>query len=146
MSTNINKICLFAGNFVPQGWASCNGQNDTPKVPNLVFNTFKDWHGQMHDATMPYICCKNSNEDAAESFMGQVMAFSGNFVPMGWHKCDGTLFIIDDNGALFSILNTTYGGDGTTTFSLPNMKDIYTSNNQAIKYIICIEGRFPSRP
>lgn len=57
-----------------------------------------------------------------EPFIGQVMAFGGNFAPRGWALCDGQLLAISQNDALFSILGTTYGGDGRTTFGLPDLR------------------------
>lgn len=48
--------------------------------------------------------------------------FAGNFAPRGWAFCDGRLLAISQNSALFSILGTTYGGDGRTSFALPDMR------------------------
>ena len=48
--------------------------------------------------------------------------FAGNFAPRGWAFCDGQLLSIASNTALFSILGTTYGGDGRTTFGLPDLR------------------------
>ncbi len=58
----------------------------------------------------------------SEPFIGQVMVFAGNFPPRGWAFCDGSLLAISQNSALFSILGTTYGGDGRTTFGLPDLR------------------------
>jgi microcystin-dependent protein len=57
-----------------------------------------------------------------EPFIGQVMMFAGNFAPRDWALCNGQLMSIAQNSALFSILGTTYGGDGQTTFALPNLQ------------------------
>lgn len=57
-----------------------------------------------------------------EPFIGQIMQFGGNFAPRGWAKCDGQLLAISQYSALFSILGTTYGGDGVTTFALPDLR------------------------
>jgi len=57
-----------------------------------------------------------------EPFIGQIMLFAGNFAPRGWALCDGTLLSISEHSALFSILGTTYGGDGRTTFALPDLR------------------------
>ena len=59
---------------------------------------------------------------AQECFIGEVRMFAGNFAPRGWALCDGQLLSINSNTALFSILGTTYGGDGRTTFGLPGMR------------------------
>ena len=58
----------------------------------------------------------------AEPFLGEVRWFAGNFAPRGWAFCDGQLLSISQNTALFSILGTTYGGDGRTTFGLPDVR------------------------
>ncbi|MBL8242469.1 MAG: phage tail protein [Bryobacterales bacterium] len=58
----------------------------------------------------------------SEPFIGQIMIFGGNFPPKGWAFCDGSLMAISQNTALFSILGTMYGGDGRTTFGLPDLR------------------------
>jgi len=63
------------------------------------------------------------SEDAvSEPFLGQIKMFGGNFAPRGWALCDGQLLSINANQSLFSILGTTYGGDGRTTFGLPELR------------------------
>ncbi|GAA6146121.1 phage tail protein [Thalassolituus maritimus] len=59
---------------------------------------------------------------AAEPFLGEVMWFAGNFCPRGWASADGQLMAISQNSALFSLLGTMYGGDGRTTFGLPDLR------------------------
>lgn len=58
----------------------------------------------------------------SEPYLGQVCMFAGNFAPRGWAFCQGQLLAISTNSALFSILGTTYGGDGQTTFGLPDLR------------------------
>jgi len=58
----------------------------------------------------------------ASPFIGQITLFAGNFAPRGWAFCNGQLLSISQNTALFSILGTTYGGDGRTTFGLPDLR------------------------
>lgn len=58
----------------------------------------------------------------ADPFIGQIVLFGGNFAPRGWALCDGQLLSIASNSALFSILGTIYGGDGRTTFALPDLR------------------------
>lgn len=57
-----------------------------------------------------------------EAFIGTVMMFAGNFAPRNWALCNGQILSIAQNSALFSILGTTYGGNGQTTFALPNLQ------------------------
>lgn len=59
---------------------------------------------------------------ASDPFIGQITMFGGNFAPRSWAFCDGQLLPISSNSALFSILGTTYGGDGRTTFGLPDLR------------------------
>jgi len=58
----------------------------------------------------------------AEPFIGEIRMFAGNFAPRGWAFCDGQLLAVSQNDALFSLLGTTYGGDGRTTFGLPDLR------------------------
>lgn len=60
-----------------------------------------------------------------DPFIGQIVMFGGNFAPRGWAFCDGQLLSIAQNSALFSILGTIYGGDGRTTFALPDLRGRY---------------------
>lgn len=59
----------------------------------------------------------------SDQFVGEIRIFSGTIVPAGWALCDGRLMQIAPNTALFSLLNNYYGGDGKTTFALPNLLD-----------------------
>ncbi len=58
----------------------------------------------------------------AEPFLGEIKMFGGNFAPVGYAQCNGQLLPISQNQALFSILGTTYGGDGRTTYALPDLR------------------------
>src|SRR5262249_5755841 len=55
-------------------------------------------------------------------FIGEIRMFAGNFAPVGWAFCNGALIPISENDALFNLIGTTYGGDGQTTFALPNLQ------------------------
>ena len=58
----------------------------------------------------------------SEPFIGQITMFAGNFAPRNWAFCDGQLLAVSQNDALFSLLGTIYGGDGRTTFGLPELR------------------------
>ena len=58
----------------------------------------------------------------ASPFLAEIRIFTGNFAPRGWALCNGQLLPISQNTALFSLLGTTYGGDGKSTFALPNLQ------------------------
>jgi microcystin-dependent protein len=59
---------------------------------------------------------------AQESMLAEIRLFAGNFAPRGWVACEGQLIPISQNTALFSLLGTMYGGDGRTTFALPDLR------------------------
>ena len=58
----------------------------------------------------------------ADPFLGEIRIFAGNFAPKGWALCDGQLLSVSQSDALFSLLGTTYGGDGRTTFAVPDLR------------------------
>jgi microcystin-dependent protein len=58
----------------------------------------------------------------SDQFVAEIRVFAGNFPPNGWAFCDGQLLPISQNPALFSLLGTTYGGNGTSNFALPNFQ------------------------
>lgn len=58
----------------------------------------------------------------SEPFVGEIRMFAGNFAPRGWAFCDGQLLAVTSNEALFSLFGTIYGGDGRTTFGLPDLR------------------------
>ncbi len=65
---------------------------------------------------------ENTTSSSLEPFIGEIIMFGGTFAPRGWTFCDGQLLPIAQHTALFSILGTTYGGDGRTTFALPDLR------------------------
>jgi microcystin-dependent protein len=58
----------------------------------------------------------------SQPFLGEIRMFAGNFAPAGWAFCDGQLLPIVENDALFTLIGTTYGGDGEETFALPDLR------------------------
>lgn len=58
----------------------------------------------------------------SEGFLGQIIWFAGNFNPRNWEFCNGQLLAINNHQSLYSLLGTTYGGDGRTTFALPDLR------------------------
>jgi microcystin-dependent protein len=58
----------------------------------------------------------------SQPYVGEIRLFAFNFAPAGWAACDGQLLDPDENDALFQLIGTTYGGDGTTTFALPDLR------------------------
>ena len=109
---------------------------------------------------------------AQDTMIAEVKLFAGNFAPRGWAFCEGQLLPIAQNQALFSILGKTYGGDGRTTFALPDLRGRVpvgagtgsgldpvilgqkassggsgkvTMSSLGMHYIIALQGVFPSR-
>lgn len=58
----------------------------------------------------------------SDPIVGEIRPFAGNYAPVGWHLCDGTLLDINTYQALYSLIGTTYGGNGSTTFGLPDFR------------------------
>jgi microcystin-dependent protein len=77
-----------------------------------------------------------------EPTLGQIQAFAFDFAPMGWALCQGQLMPIPDNTALFQLIGTTYGGDGKTTFALPNLAPMASGGPF---YCIALVGVMPKR-
>lgn len=73
----------------------------------------------------------NSTAFAFEPFLGEIRWVGFNFAPRGWEFCNGQLLPISENSALFSLLGTTYGGDGRTTFALPDVRGRVMTHNGA---------------
>jgi len=108
---------------------------------------------------------------AQEAFVGEIKLFAGNFAPRGWAFCHGQVLPISSNEALFSLIGTTYGGNGVQTFNLPDLRGatalgagtrpgsselrqgavVNLSGNSSelkgvgLNYIICLQGIYPSR-
>lgn len=78
-----------------------------------------------------------------EAFLGQIQLLPYNFAPQGWALCEGQLLKISQNTALYSLIGTAYGGDGTKTFALPNLKGKGPCAD--LNYYIALEGAFPAR-
>src|ERR1700759_3805568 len=58
----------------------------------------------------------------AQPYVGEIRIFAGNFAPAGWMFCEGQLLPISENETLFQLIGTTYGGDGESTFALPDLR------------------------
>lgn len=98
-------------------------------------------------AVMCFILCANPGTALAGSypFVGEVETFAFDFCPQGWSTVNGQLLPISQNTALFSLLGTTYGGDGLTTFALPTAKPVFTATGAVLLQCIALQGVFPSR-
>lgn len=77
-------------------------------------------------AALPFLNSKvQAHETAvrgADPYLGAIVPFAGNFAPLGWALCNGQLLLISEYDSLYSLIGTTYGGDGFTTFALPDLR------------------------
>lgn len=73
-------------------------------------------------ATMGLSLAYKPGAAQADPYIAEIKLFAGNFAPHGWALCNGQLLSISSNSALFAIIGTTYGGDGMTTFALPDLR------------------------
>ena len=82
-----------------------------------------------------------------EPYLGDIIIFAGNYEPRGWVFCRGQILSVTDNTALFSLLGNAYGGDGRTTFALPDLRDKCKLTNSCAngQYIIATQGDYPPR-
>lgn len=79
----------------------------------------------------------------SDFYVGEVRLFAGNFPPLDWAFCDGTLLSIAENPVLFDLIGTTYGGDGVTTYALPDLRGrtpVHQGNGGASTYVIGQQG------
>jgi len=79
-----------------------------------------------------------------DDFIGEVTVFAGNFAPRNHAFCEGQILKISGNEALYSLLGNKYGGDGRTSFALPNLAEAEKALNGA-RYIIALQGIYPAR-
>jgi microcystin-dependent protein len=77
------------------------------------------------------------------AFVGEIELFPFTFAPYGWLSCEGQILNINQYNALYALIGTQYGGDGRTTFALPNL--LGTEPVPNMKYYIATEGLFPQR-
>jgi microcystin-dependent protein len=85
--------------------------------------------------------CASFKEDSrmSEAYIGEIRSVGFNFPPVGWASCSGQLLAISDNPALFNLIGTTYGGNGQTTFALPNLMGripVHQGSNGTTTYVL----------
>jgi microcystin-dependent protein len=84
-----------------------------------------------------------------EPMLGEISLVPFTFAPQGWAFCDGQLLSVAKNQALFSLLGPSFGGDGTTTFALPNLQSqakLHFGEGTRLNYVIAVNGYFPMMP
>jgi microcystin-dependent protein len=87
-----------------------------------------------------------------DGFFAQIIYFAGNFAPLNWAFCAGQIMQISQNQALYSLLGNMYGGDGSTTFALPDLRETDAEGHKHLGFevgkpsaIICVNGMYPPR-
>lgn len=78
-----------------------------------------------------------------EDYLGNIQLFPYDFVPLGYMACNGASLSISQYSALYSLIGTTYGGDGSSNFNIPNMKG--EEPIPGLTYCICVSGIWPTR-
>src|SRR6201982_2731773 len=79
----------------------------------------------------------------AQPYVGEIRMFAGNFAPAGWMFCEGQLLPISENETLFNLIGTTYGGDGQSTFALPDLRGrvpVHMGTGKGITYTLAETG------
>jgi hypothetical protein len=121
--------------------------NSPTKVPGLNADRIDNLDSSAFLRSERFGGAQGSNEMSGGAGLGhpcalaEVTLFAGNFAPTGWDFAHGQIMRIDMNQALFSLLGTTYGGNGQTTFALPNLSGL---EPDGVNYIICVAGVYPS--
>lgn len=80
-----------------------------------------------------------------DPFLGDIELFAFDFEPIGWMFCEGQTLNIATNQALFSLIGTTFGGNGTTTFFLPDLRNALPMQGMGMHYCIAVQGIYPAR-
>lgn len=82
-------------------------------------------------------------EVSMDVFIGTIMLFPYDFTPSGWMPCEGQMLNINQYQALYALIGVKFGGNGSTTFALPNLKG--AEPLPYMRYFIAVQGLFPSR-
>lgn len=95
---------------------------DNPIVTKIEGDPLKNGHPNLESNSSVQSNPNFSGSRGANAFIGQIKIFAGNFAPRGWAFCNGQTLSISENQSLFSLIGTTYGGDGRSTFALPDLR------------------------
>lgn len=146
MSQYPNKVCLFAGDYAPEGWLPCNGKNGAPNLPPLTYE-LQGYNGKYQQKIQYIYRDANFPDEQYDLLIGLIIPFAGSFAPEYTLFCQGQKLKITDNQALFSVIGAKFGGDYTREFGLPNIPPILNtgSNKTPINYSIILQGAYPMR-
>lgn len=184
----VGQIAVVPFTFAPAGWMFCEGQllpiseyetlfmligttfggdgQETFALPDCRADRFSSegYHRGFEYQPLKYaislfgIFPVSGSGSPSDSYLGQITLFPLGFVPGGWAPCNGQIMPINQNQALFSLLGTMYGGNGMTTFALPDMRGPGTAPNRSHRntpaqpgtetawiYAIALTGIYPDR-
>lgn len=136
-----------AGNLIVIGH-TYGGGGQVMYLPNLPLITSKNYSGYPSSGTyrLRYLIDREMDNKVPEN-IGMITLLLGTDLPPpeGWMFCDGALLRIEEHADTYSVIGNTYGGDGTTTFALPNLPPVKNLNGQGTaRYIMCVHGFLPS--
>lgn len=80
-----------------------------------------------------------------EPNLGDIELFAFDFAPIGWMSCEGQTLSISSYSALYSVIGTKFGGNGATTFCLPDLRNALPMQGMGMHYCIAVQGTYPSR-
>jgi microcystin-dependent protein len=158
MTQYIGTMALFPYTFTPVGFLPCDGQQ-LPKAGNEELAQVLGVTGET--ITLPKLTAplpgltyalmargpvppKFKTARSVEAFMGTIALQAVGFVPDGWMACEGQLLPIRQYTAQYSLLGTTFGGDGMVTFALPDLRGKEPA--PGLQYCLVFQGIFPQRP
>ena len=177
MNSLLGSLLLVPYTYAPRGWAFCQGQLLPISQNVALFALLRTTFGgdgtsnfalpnlsgdkgitDASGAALNWIICtkgtfpsQNSNPDDPDpwdAFMGSLLLVPYTYAPQGWAFCQGQLLPIEENTQLFSLIFSTFGGDGTSNFALPNLsggKAITDASGVTLNWIICTNGTVPPR-
>ena len=154
MDARFSPIALLPFNFTPKGWLPCNGQTLNIAGHPKLFALFGSRFGgdgkttfalpglsdKAPSGNLTYCVCE---DESSQDLLGSVRLFSKESGSPLWAKCAGQLLSISNNSALFSLLGAFFGGNGRTTFALPDLSGKAPSPDAV--YHICLNGLYPNR-
>lgn len=160
MDPLLGQISLFAFPYAPMGWAECNGQELNISQNTALYSLIGIRFGGNGTTTFKLPNLQNSSPipnakyyialegiypsfdvGSAEATIGEIVMFPYDRTPGGYLPCNGASLNIAQNQALYSLIGASYGGDGITSFNLPNLTDMEPIEN--MNYYICVKGYYP---
>ena len=155
----IGDILIFAGDYAPEGWAFCDGQQLDVSGNQTLFDQLGVKYGGDGRASFSLPNLKNQEADLngvrflislkeassrAETgeespLVGEISFYAGETAPEGWAFCDGSELSVSGNSELATVLGSRYGGDGVSTVGLPNLEEAEKTLG-GMRYIIALDG------